>query len=112
MDASQFERELRRLRDRAEAELDHLADERVRLERLIALIDERTASPRMKRKRRQRTNPRQTPLLELIRQRPGIRTSMLAMVTKRSSEDVAAELADAEARGTVARRGLGWCVTG
>lgn len=110
MDAYRFERELLKLRDQAEVELGRLIDERVQLEHLIELIDEYSPpSSRRKRKRLPRSRPRQVPLLELVRQRPGIRTSMLALVTARTTEDVAAELAAEEARGVVARLGLGWC---
>lgn len=116
MDRETAERELRSLRERAEAELTRLDRERRQLESLIALSREYAGGGRAPRgrgaKRRRPSRRRKTSLLELIVERPGIRASMLAMVTRRTSEEVAFELAGLEERGQIRREGLGWAVSG
>lgn len=108
-----FERELRTLRERAAAELGRLEDERRRLRGLIAFIDDYGRPGNTRRSKRTRPHRPQTrhqaePLLEIIRQRPGVRASMLAMVTGREVDDVNAELAAYKQAGKVHRQGLGW----
>jgi hypothetical protein len=109
--AARFRRSLRALRTRAVSELELVEDERSRLSRLIALIDEHEdgkPAPRRAPKRR-RKRPRRAPsLLEVIEQRPGVRASMLAMVANREVDDVHAELNGLEREGRVERHGLGW----
>jgi hypothetical protein len=99
----------RTLRSRAQAELEQLQQQQQTLERLIEFVDEYTSTksrPAPKPRRRRRRRP--TSLIEVIRERPGIRTSMLAMVVDRPSEEIAGELVGHEQEGTICRDGLGW----
>lgn len=107
-DRDSFARDLASLRRSVAAELRRLGEERARLERLTALIDEYAPRRRTTQKARSGSRAKPPSLLELIRQSPGIRASMLAMLTGRTSEEIAAELAAEEKRGVVARSGLGW----
>jgi hypothetical protein len=101
---------LRGLRRKALAELERLDRERGQVEQLIEFIDEYAPSGRgsAPKSRRPRQRRRPASLLEVVRERPGVRTSMLAMVADRPAEEVAAELAGYERSGAVRREGLGW----
>jgi hypothetical protein len=111
-----FERDLRRLRGRAENELDRVEEERTRLRRLIAFIDgyggQGEEVPAKRKPTRRPRGRRPTDLLEVVRERPGVRASMLAMVSGREVEDVVAELSEHERAGRVERNGLGWRTAG
>jgi hypothetical protein len=100
---------LRALRSRARTELEQLKDRQRRLEYLIEFIDEYGTGKR-KRARRKRQRERPPLLLEVIGDRPGVRKSMLAMVTNRSLEEVGAELERLEQTGRIRREGLGWSI--
>jgi hypothetical protein len=110
---AETEKGLASLRRQATAELESLGRERDRLVRLIEFIDEYAinGSGRSARPRRRRKRPRRLSLLEVIQERPGVRTSMLAMMAGRSSEEVSDELEGYEERGFVRRERLGWCIS-
>lgn len=111
MDRSQFERDLRDLRGAAETELRRLDVEREQVGRLIAFADEYLAggharSPKPAKRAARRKKP--ISVLETIRDRPGVRASMLASVTGQPFDRVADDLAALEQKGEVRREGLGW----
>lgn len=112
---AEFERELRKLRERAVEDLDRVADERRRLRGLIAFIDGYGSgigeSPGPARARR-RQMPRGDSLLEAVRQRPGVRASMLASLLERSFEQVNDELERLNEEGKAVREGMGWKLPG
>jgi len=111
VDEIQAKQALRALRSRAHHELQRLDGERQRVQTLIEFIDEYASdapapTPKPRRPRRQRP----LSLLDTIRERPGIRTSMLAMIADRPSGQIAEELAGHERSGKIQRQGLGWIV--
>lgn len=109
MDEAETKRALRALRDRADRDLRRLDEERRRIKRLIVFIDEYATDAPAQAPKPQRSRRRHpTSLLDAIRERPGIRTSMLAMIADRPSEEVAEELAAHERDGEIQRQGLGW----
>ena len=109
MSRAEAEGALGRLRPLAVAEIARLDLERRKLLSLIEFIDE-YASGRKVRPRRRRSQPASP--AALIAERPGIRTTMIAMVLARPSEDVAAQLREEERCGRIERQGLGWRVSG
>lgn len=79
------------------------------MKRLIAFIDEYTgAKPPKTRKRPRKQRAGKPSLLEVIGERPGVRTTMLAMVTGREVDEVAERLARHKEGGEIERDGLGW----
>lgn len=109
---AKFARDLRSLRVRAIVDLERAEEERRRLQRLIAFIDDFIEdphpSPPRARSKRRRPPPPAEPLLDVIQQRPGVRASMLALVSGREVDDVLAELHEHELAEKVERQGLGW----
>lgn len=85
---------LRRLRPVAAAELERLETQRRRLTVLLAFIDEYSQA--------------RSAVIEIVRERPGIRASMVAIALGRSPQQVAEELAGHEREGRVRRQDRGW----
>jgi hypothetical protein len=99
----QFEAELQRLRAEALTEIDRLDAERRSLKHLVAVVD-RYLKP-VRRTRRAAIPP--SPL-DVIHERPGVRSSMVATALSRDIDDVAGEIQALELSGRIRRDGLGW----
>lgn len=110
MSRAETERALRDVRKQASAELDMLEDERHQLERLIAVINEYLGTDAHHVNRAEMRTHRRTKLtaIDTVREQPGVRTSMLAMVLDRPWESVADELKELERQGRVRREGRRW----
>jgi len=103
---AQFNADLRSLRDRAQAEIKLLDDERHALKRLVAFADQYLGKePGGSLKRQRQTVP--VPLT-IIKEHPGIRSSMVAQLLQREVTGVASEIKELESKGQVRRDGLGW----
>ena len=103
-------RELLELRDRAKAELTDLDQTRRQLKRLISFAEDYARSGSFIASRKETRRPRD-PFTFALREHPGIRGSMLAMVLRQPQNSVLAELERREASGSVRRDGLGWRLT-
>jgi hypothetical protein len=110
---SEAESQLSDLRGEAIAEIKALDLKRERLVGLVDFIDDYASSTSTQSKRRPKREASQasTSVVDLVGKRPGIRTSMVAMVVGRPVDDVASELRKWESEEVVARKGLGWRVT-
>jgi hypothetical protein len=97
MSPTELQNSLTRLAPRTRAELERLDAERLRLLSLLALIDEFGGE--------EKAPPS---ALALVRERPGIRASMIALSLGCSPQRVVSELVEQECRGLVRRDGLGW----
>jgi hypothetical protein len=109
----EFQAALRRLSRDARDELRRLEEDKGRLVRLLTFIDDYLGDVKRPPKRRPRPRKHgQVSLIDEIKARPGIRTSMLAMVTSREPEELAEELTAYAEKGRIRREGLGWVALG
>jgi hypothetical protein len=97
------------MRDRAQYEIKLIDDERRALRRLLAFANRYLdkGSGRSKVRRR----PPKTMPLTIIREHPGIRSSMVAQLLRREAPEVASEIEELESTGQIRRDGLGWVST-